>query len=53
MSIPADMRTAAVAMHEVFISFMAAGFTRAEALELVKTQMVAQIQNHNAKKEES
>lgn len=39
-----DMRTQALAQHEVFLSYVEAGFTRAEALELVKTQIAAYIQ---------
>lgn len=36
-----DLRTAAIAMHEMLISYMRAGFTRKEALELVKTSLTA------------
>lgn len=39
-----DMRTQALAQHEVFLSYVEAGFTRSEALELVKAQIVAMIQ---------
>lgn len=39
-----DMRTQAIAQHEVFISYIEAGFTREEALDLVKTQLIAMIQ---------
>lgn len=39
-----DIRTQAIAHHEVFNSYIEAGFTREEALDLVKAQIVAMIQ---------
>ena len=34
-----DMLTAAIAAHEAFLSFQKAGFTKQEALELVKAMV--------------
>lgn len=36
------MATAAVSMHELYTAWIAAGFSRAEAMELMKTLMVKQ-----------
>ena len=33
---PADLRQSAVAMHQMFIAYVDAGFTETQALELVK-----------------
>jgi hypothetical protein len=37
----ASLDEAAIAVHEVFLSYMRAGFTRKEALELVMQQLTA------------
>lgn len=36
------MATAAVSMHELYTAWVAAGFTKAEAMELLKTAMLKQ-----------
>lgn len=40
---PQDMRTAAIALHELMTSYVDAGFSRAEAIELVKSHVNASI----------
>lgn len=39
-----DMRMRAIAIHEVFASYVGAGFTEEQALELVKTEIAAVVQ---------
>lgn len=45
-----DMNTAGIALHELMISYVRAGFTRREAMDLVKTSLV-EAQRQNAPKE--
>lgn len=40
-----ELYTAAVGMHELFESYIAAGFTEAQAMELIGRLMTASIQN--------
>lgn len=39
-----DIRTQAIAQNEVVLSYIAAGFTRAEAIDILKAVVVAQLQ---------
>lgn len=45
-----DLNTAGIALHELLLSYTRAGFTRKEALDLVKTSLV-EAQRQNAPKE--
>jgi hypothetical protein len=38
-----ELTTAAVAIHEIYISYMNAGFTAAQALELIKAHIAASV----------
>jgi hypothetical protein len=44
-----DMRTAAIALNELFGSLIAAGFTRREAFELTKAAMLSSFQQGGQK----
>lgn len=43
-----SMAIAAVGLHELFTSYMQAGFTRQEAFELAKAVMVATIRSRSS-----
>jgi len=43
LSLDNPLFVAAVTMHEMFLAYVQAGFTRAEALQLVSAQITAQI----------
>lgn len=45
--IPGTLFEAAVAMNELFLTYVAAGFTRAEALQICLTLTLAQIPKPN------
>ena len=38
-----ELTTAAVAIHEIFISYINAGFTKEQALELIKAHIAASV----------
>lgn len=42
--IPVDMRTGAIALHELFTSYMDAGFKRGEAFALTQTALAVSMQ---------
>lgn len=44
-----DLAMAAIGMHEMFTSWVDAGFTRAEALELTKTVLASSLGTNNEK----
>jgi len=44
---PGSMDAATVAVHELFLSYQRAGFTHAEALDLVKAHIAASSQGRN------
>ena len=43
----ADMRSAAVGLHELYTSYIAAGFTQKQAFELAKAAMAAAVHAQN------
>lgn len=44
---PADMRTYAIALHELYKSYQAAGFNRQQAFELTQTVLAESIAAQN------
>jgi hypothetical protein len=49
---PAEMRAAAQSMWQIYVSLRDAGFSRADALELVRTMLVSAINSDDESKKE-